>query len=748
MDDEYDEEYSYEEIEEWAEEYESDDGVPVVSAAAGRTTAPTTRSRLAPSQKAPRQAFGTPPPGAKASPARTPGAGRPGSATKARAAAGSPYGDRSSPASRSTPVNRQQQSQARRVGGSRAEHSHAASPQSSAVTQGDLIAIYRKANAELKKQMYNNSNTQYVTQLENEIKTKDMSLAKLAEEVRTLKQVQRQQEKALKQDQAVRKERSASDAYEADLRVLREKLKRSQDRRQEEREVMRGLQAQVEKLEARTVRKPVSKAAEATDRKRSSADKALRQQEEQIAELERKVRILTTAKSTEARRFEHDIAELKREGAKLHSEIELLKDHIKEKDTIIRRNQIQMREMEKRQKEHKVRATDRSRANRVLKSQLSASKPRASAAEADTSSPAVQLDFGSERKKDAKPAKVAKAAKDASTPTKTTPVKASSSKPAASSPAKSPAAARASIASPTRQRSRSRPTPVDVSSASNASRAERQQFSPSGPSVVDHEGRSAIASRGQVASPHVYGRSGRRTSSPSPVRDEDEDEEDNVARAAADGQEQRRRRLEAAGPAPTVPLASRGGASDSDASDSDEEALLRNESRGGSQSAARPTTSKASARRIRVAEDPDVLEAESVRTSSSRGSSRSRTSRPNSAEQGLVRPTTSAARARSHAPAAPELDDELSSSIEEDIELDAAVASARPMTSHSRTMSRQASTRGSGRPVTRKSERSMTSGMDSEATQLVAEDFEGQPARGANAASDDEDALLRDERRR
>ena len=183
-----------------------------------------------------------------------------------------------------------------------------------AINKGELVALYRKANAELQEQIRTNINFERVTTLENRIKVVNDDVVELQGELATLKRIHATQTKAVKDAEGGGGGGGGSAQEASEIADLKERLAVCNERRASKQEQVRKLTEELHKLE---------RSARADSRRRDKAPSAkdVEARDKAIGELEKKNQIAENAKEAERRRFENDIAEAKKQYARLQSEI-------------------------------------------------------------------------------------------------------------------------------------------------------------------------------------------------------------------------------------------------------------------------------------------------------------------------------------------------------------------------------------------------------------------------------------------
>lgn len=216
----------------------------------------------------------------------------------------------------------------------------------------DLVEVYRRANNELRRQMQGVvGEAERIRELEGEVRRKDARIRALTDQLQAAQNAAGGSPGRVGAGGApaarggVGPGGAPGDNTDEDVKSLKERLRRTQQRRAEEREVIRTLQDQLASY-SQGGHPP------------NAASAAPGHSEEAFRDLERRLAVVTRAKETDFNRFRRDLADKEKEIAALKRDIEELRELVKVRDNALRANNIIVKEADRKVKDAKQRAAE------------------------------------------------------------------------------------------------------------------------------------------------------------------------------------------------------------------------------------------------------------------------------------------------------------------------------------------------------------------------------------------------------
>eukprot|EP00500_Bicosoecida_sp_ms1_P002402 CAMPEP_0203815650 /NCGR_PEP_ID=MMETSP0115-20131106/11224_1 /ASSEMBLY_ACC=CAM_ASM_000227 /TAXON_ID=33651 /ORGANISM="Bicosoecid sp, Strain ms1" /LENGTH=361 /DNA_ID=CAMNT_0050724549 /DNA_START=19 /DNA_END=1104 /DNA_ORIENTATION=+ len=218
------------------------------------------------------------------------------------------------------------------------------------------LEIYKKANAELKKQVGGTYNAERLAALHSERDEKEVLLAQLQEENRTLMAIQRSQAKKIQEQEAMKSEWPAKvSSLMADLRVAKERVRKAKEREakaqdltKKQHEQMLRLAEKNKQLQAQLLDYERSQGTSLAEKEKK---KLLASWTEEKAKLQHAIDVLEKSKMQERTKGERLLRANVTELQKVKKEMEKHRAALAEKEKEIRLQLLQVRKLKRQLRE-------------------------------------------------------------------------------------------------------------------------------------------------------------------------------------------------------------------------------------------------------------------------------------------------------------------------------------------------------------------------------------------------------------
>eukprot|EP00744_Colponema_vietnamica_P001630 GILI01002681.1.p1 GENE.GILI01002681.1~~GILI01002681.1.p1 ORF type:complete len:457 (+),score=130.11 GILI01002681.1:573-1943(+) len=202
--------------------------------------------------------------------------------------------------------------------------------------------VYKRDIASLKKQIAESASIDRITMLENQLREKEKQLAELQDENKALVRIQREQSKALEQASNVEEYPTKIRVLMEDLKVHREKLREIQGQKSRDEKVLKQQHEQLVNLEEKCRKLQQLLSA----KKKPEEDEPKPQvSESDIKDLEWKMKVLSEAKKMEEKKYKLKMQQAQLQVKELQLQVEALSIQLKEKDQECRLNALKIKEL-------------------------------------------------------------------------------------------------------------------------------------------------------------------------------------------------------------------------------------------------------------------------------------------------------------------------------------------------------------------------------------------------------------------
>lgn len=218
------------------------------------------------------------------------------------------------------------------------------------------LDIFKKANAELKKQVGGAYNADRLAALHSERDEKEVQLAQLQEENRTLMAIQRSQAKKIQEQEAMKSEWPAKvSSLMADLRVAKERVRKAKDRESKAQELTKKQHEQMMRLAEKNKHLQAQllefERSQGTSLAEKEKKKLLASWTEEKAKLQHAIDVLERSKMQERTKGERLLRANVNELQKVKKEMEKHRGALAEKEKEIRLQLLQVRKLKRQLRE-------------------------------------------------------------------------------------------------------------------------------------------------------------------------------------------------------------------------------------------------------------------------------------------------------------------------------------------------------------------------------------------------------------
>eukprot|EP00743_Colponemidia_sp_Colp-15_P003951 GILK01004262.1.p1 GENE.GILK01004262.1~~GILK01004262.1.p1 ORF type:complete len:520 (-),score=147.75 GILK01004262.1:259-1818(-) len=204
---------------------------------------------------------------------------------------------------------------------------------------------YRKDIAAMKKQITDSANLERVVKLDNQLKEKELLLAQLQDENKSLQKIQREQSKALEQATAAGDVPAKLRSVLEDLRVSKERLRELQAAKARDEKVMKAQHEQFVNLEEKCRKLTAAIKSKKGDEEPKTAAPTVT--EDQLQSLEKEIRILKDSKKSDEKKYKIKFQQSLSDIKELRLQIETLTVQLREKDQECRLNALKLKELKR-----------------------------------------------------------------------------------------------------------------------------------------------------------------------------------------------------------------------------------------------------------------------------------------------------------------------------------------------------------------------------------------------------------------